>query len=437
MPFFSVLVPTRNRVSLLKEAVPTAINQEFDDYEILISDNNSIDSTGEVARSFANQSDKVRHLSTGRDLSMLDHFEFIVSKARGKYFISLCDDDGFAPNTLSYLHDLLTHFPTDVLTWRYAGYGHPDIPAGDDSRCTLTVTHTSGNLFQVSSRPMMEALCRFDIMVYGIVPKIINSAISIEKINKCREKTGRFFVPPYPDFSTACQLLSTDDSYLFIDLPMYIAGESKLSNTGLRFNRKPKTDDYNSLFDRDLLEGVPYAMRYLTTSYLYATWLLFQKVYPETFPQEIDVKAFLNRLFDELITFEPYDDLTEEFDTLAGYMKDFSGDDKMFRRIWENYQNSKDGIASNGTSAGAVQQFKSRAWKVARKNEHLYALLARLRGHRLETTFHRNVPNIEAASKLLRQYIIQTAIPVNDLTPVPVDSSNFLQEAKTVSVAAS
>jgi glycosyltransferase involved in cell wall biosynthesis len=424
MPFFSVLMPSRNRVSLLKVAVPTAINQEFDDYEIIVSNNNSSDGTEEVGRAFAAQSSKVRFFSTGRDLSMLDHFEFIVSKASGKYIICLCDDDALAPNSLSYLHQLLVQFPTNVLTWSHASYGHPDIPIGDESRCTLSYHHTSKNLFQVDSRPMMEALCNFDVMVYGVVPKIINSAISLEQIRKCSEKTGgRFFVPPYPDFSTACHLLGSNSSYLFIDLPMYIAGDSKLSNTGLRYMRKEKTDDYISLFDRDLLEGVPYPMKYLVTPYLCATWLLFQRVYPHTFPSQINLDAYLRALFNELTSFEAYEDLTEEFELLSAYMKDYSGSGAMFERLWREYQQAK-------TIQGPVsftQQLKRKGWDFVRKNQRAYEFVARARGHKLQASSHKNVPSIGAAANILSGYLTKQARPVAELSPVQVSSPNFLQ----------
>src|SRR5258707_9247529 len=150
MPFFSLLMPTRNRVSLLRAALPTAIDQEFEDYEIIVSNNNSSDSTERVAQEFAEQCSRVRYINTGRDLSMLDHFEFIVSKAQGKYIVSLCDDDALAPNSLVYLSKLLTRFPADVLTWRYASYGHPDVSVTDKAYCTLAINESSGRLFQVS-----------------------------------------------------------------------------------------------------------------------------------------------------------------------------------------------------------------------------------------------------------------------------------------------
>jgi glycosyltransferase involved in cell wall biosynthesis len=46
-PFFSIVMPTRDRAHLLKFALQSALSQTFDDYEILVSDNHSTDNVSE------------------------------------------------------------------------------------------------------------------------------------------------------------------------------------------------------------------------------------------------------------------------------------------------------------------------------------------------------------------------------------------------------
>ena len=41
MPFFSIVMPTRNRANLLKYALRSALQQTFQDYEVVVSDNQS------------------------------------------------------------------------------------------------------------------------------------------------------------------------------------------------------------------------------------------------------------------------------------------------------------------------------------------------------------------------------------------------------------
>lgn len=50
MPFFSVIIPTQNRAALLQEAVTSVLGQSFGDYELIIVDDASTDSTPDVLR---------------------------------------------------------------------------------------------------------------------------------------------------------------------------------------------------------------------------------------------------------------------------------------------------------------------------------------------------------------------------------------------------
>ena len=51
-PFFSVIIPTYNRSSLLNKAIKSVFKQNFNDYEIIIIDSNSNDNTEEIIKSF-------------------------------------------------------------------------------------------------------------------------------------------------------------------------------------------------------------------------------------------------------------------------------------------------------------------------------------------------------------------------------------------------
>lgn len=426
MAFFSVLMPTRNRASLLRVSLPTAINQRFQDYEIIVSDNNSTDDTKEVVEQLSKSSDKIKYINPGRDLSMCDNWEYVLRHAQGRYVIYLCDDDALTVDSLSYIHELLSRFQMNVLVWRSGGYNHPDIP--DKRRLSFTYNYSSGDLFEVASAPVIDALCHFDWSVNAIVPKMLNCAVAKEAIDACRRLTGVFFVPPFPDFASVGQLLSTNRSYHFIDLALYISGASRVSNAGIHFDRKKKHEEYVALFGRDLLDGVPYRMSYLVNSYFYATWLLFQRIYPEAFVGGIDTEAYLKSLFAELTMFEDYEDVSEEFDQLSAYMRDFSGSNEMFDRLWQEHDRAKKNGGGPDLTSSSVLRLKSRIWDFVGKHERAFNLLARARGHKISSSSHKNVPSIGAATNILAGYLRKQARPAKDLDPIPVSSPYFLKE---------
>ncbi len=51
-PLFSIVIPTRDRPNLLKDAIQSALEQEFDDYEIIVSDNSTNSETQKLVSEF-------------------------------------------------------------------------------------------------------------------------------------------------------------------------------------------------------------------------------------------------------------------------------------------------------------------------------------------------------------------------------------------------
>ena len=54
-PFFSVIIPTYNHANYLKKALDSVLNQSFNNYEIIVIDDNSTDNTSAVVNSYKNK----------------------------------------------------------------------------------------------------------------------------------------------------------------------------------------------------------------------------------------------------------------------------------------------------------------------------------------------------------------------------------------------
>ena len=342
MPFFSVLMPTRNRGYLLKESVETVLNQKCDDYELIICDNNSRDETAQVAKDVMARSNKVRYINPGRDLSMCANWEYVLEHAKGEYIVYVSDDDALVEGALPYIYEVLSGMkstdgaPIDVLVWQRGGYGHPDLAlASHRTRLFLGYRLRSGNLYEVKSKLLIDVLCNFESQhpnYHFVVPKMLNCAASRREMERCKAKTGKFFVPPYPDYTAVAQLLATRPKYHVIDMPLYICGTSVAANSGLFYKRMEKVKDYFSLFEPGevTLEGVPYGMEFLTATYLMMTYLKFQKVYPDTFNSPINIDNYLASLATELSGFQQIgDDVSHEMEKLRGFMREHYGNDDL------------------------------------------------------------------------------------------------------------
>jgi glycosyltransferase involved in cell wall biosynthesis len=101
---FSIVIPTRDRPNLLRDAIESALQQEFDDYEIIVSDNSTNSETEKVVSEF--ESKKIRYFRTPKPLDMPRSWDFALSKANGKFITFLADDDILQKNSYDFIQKL-------------------------------------------------------------------------------------------------------------------------------------------------------------------------------------------------------------------------------------------------------------------------------------------------------------------------------------------
>ncbi|MBD0329381.1 MAG: glycosyltransferase family 2 protein [Thermoleophilia bacterium] len=111
-PQVTVVVPTRNRLALLREAVASVERQTFADWELVVVDDASDDGTREWLEQSAGA--RVRTLALAR------HSERTVARnrgldaARGSEVMFLDDDDRLVPDALALLSGALARHPQCV-----------------------------------------------------------------------------------------------------------------------------------------------------------------------------------------------------------------------------------------------------------------------------------------------------------------------------------
>jgi glycosyltransferase involved in cell wall biosynthesis len=86
----SVIIPTYNRLPMLKEAIHSVLNQNFEDFELIVVDDGSTDGTAEEIRKYGGRV-KLLHHSENRGVSAARNRGILHS--RGKYIAFLDSDD--------------------------------------------------------------------------------------------------------------------------------------------------------------------------------------------------------------------------------------------------------------------------------------------------------------------------------------------------------
>ncbi|MBR5130563.1 MAG: glycosyltransferase family 2 protein [Alphaproteobacteria bacterium] len=111
-PIVSVVLPTYNRAQLLPRAIESILNQEFQDFELIIVDDCSTDNTLELLKSYQEKSDKIIVIKHDTTQGVGSARNTGNDYARGKYIIILDSDDYALPNMLKDSVEFMIKHPS-------------------------------------------------------------------------------------------------------------------------------------------------------------------------------------------------------------------------------------------------------------------------------------------------------------------------------------
>ena len=113
-PRVSIGVPVFNGQVYLRRALDSMLAQDYQDYEVIISDNASTDDTAEIAREYAARDSRFRYFRNESNLGAAPNFNRVFELSRGEFFKWLSCDDECHPEMLSRCLDVLSQAPPSV-----------------------------------------------------------------------------------------------------------------------------------------------------------------------------------------------------------------------------------------------------------------------------------------------------------------------------------
>lgn len=85
-------LPTHNGEKTIKRTIDSIISQTFTNFQLIISDNGSTDSTSKICREYEKNENRIKYIQKKKG-SMVQNFISLVEKADTKYFVWIADDD--------------------------------------------------------------------------------------------------------------------------------------------------------------------------------------------------------------------------------------------------------------------------------------------------------------------------------------------------------
>ena len=100
--FFSLILPTFNRAGKINRAIDSVVNQTFNNWELIIIDNNSQDNTQEIVSGYKNK--KISFYKIDNEGVIATSRNFGIKKSRGHYICFLDSDDWWDSKKLELVY---------------------------------------------------------------------------------------------------------------------------------------------------------------------------------------------------------------------------------------------------------------------------------------------------------------------------------------------
>lgn len=222
-PKLSVVIPVRDRADTLVHTLKTVTTQDYDNLEIIISDNASQDNTREVVTNIDDK--RIKYANTGKRIGMSENWEHGLSLVTGDYVMFLGDDDGLLPHACRDVAALIVKTGTKAVIWRKPDYTWPCVkwlPNALQIQVNFGLVEMRGDI--------ILKLVAAGRSGYGRLPVIYSGFVSTGTITQIKKESGRFFQSVTPDIYSGIVLAYKLDSYLYSMRPFSINGGSRHSN---------------------------------------------------------------------------------------------------------------------------------------------------------------------------------------------------------------
>ena len=231
-PFFSVIIPTKDRPRLLENALYSLSIQTFKDFEVIVSDNFTTDSCRSVVDLYQDKLN-IKYYKPDNFLIMADNFEFAYSKASGVYATILEDKFMFYPFALEYIAKLLEKDQIDYVLYPYDHYTPQDTVGTHQLNYNAKTPYSINSLKQIKKHLNFEPFSITSASSICRTGCVMNCFFKTELIEQIKKSLGKsFFLPPAPDLTAQIFLSLSAKKAIYTGFSMVVTHDSLEYSTG-------------------------------------------------------------------------------------------------------------------------------------------------------------------------------------------------------------
>lgn len=121
-PKISILLPIRNEAPWLEQRLTSILEQDFDNYELIIGDNASDDGSDIICSSYAENDSRIKIYQHEENIGATNNFNFLFGKATGEYLVVAGGHDLWSKNYIRLLKDKLDSDNKTIIAFGTTSY---------------------------------------------------------------------------------------------------------------------------------------------------------------------------------------------------------------------------------------------------------------------------------------------------------------------------
>jgi glycosyltransferase involved in cell wall biosynthesis len=231
-PVFTVVIPCKNRAEYLHHTLRTCIVQEYENFEVIVSDDGSTDNSRDIVADATRRDPRIRFISHRIGVGMRDNFEDALSAVKPGYVLALGGDDGLMPDGISGMHEALQNAEMELLAWPTPSFSYANVRGPNGQ---LKVSFDKGDRIINSEAFLTRQTEHFHYVSDVESPMIyVKGVVSTNLIDKVRSRSGdgRFYSCQTPDGYSGIVLAGEVEQYAFSGRPFSLHGVSPSSQGG-------------------------------------------------------------------------------------------------------------------------------------------------------------------------------------------------------------
>lgn len=122
---FSVVIPAYNSEKYISEAIESIINQEYEEWELIIVDDGSTDNSGAICDRYALRDGRIKVIHTENSGEYVSRINGMRAAA-GEYILGCDADDYLAPDCLKTLNKIIEKTGVDVVIYKFSTFGEAE-----------------------------------------------------------------------------------------------------------------------------------------------------------------------------------------------------------------------------------------------------------------------------------------------------------------------